>query len=107
MEEVMFTFRGKSYKGFMAASTEEYPHYYWCFVEDPLLIEDLGDCVSFKVEEDGWLQPSGYYPKEYHDLLQAVKALIEQRISLGAFTPSGNQPSLTKESHPHNLHGQP
>lgn len=106
MEEVAFTFRGKSYKGFLAASIDLYPHYYWCYVEDPHLIEELGDCISFKREEKGGLQPSGYYPNEYNDLLQAVKALIEQKIRQAAFAPRGKQLSFTRESYRYHIRGQ-
>lgn len=80
MKEVTFTFRGKAYKGFLAASTEEYPHFYWCYIDDPDLVMELGDCISFKQDKGGLLQPSEYYPKAYREMIQSIKAAVEQSI---------------------------
>lgn len=69
MKEISFTFLGRTYKGFLAVSTEEYPHYYWCCIEDPELREELGDCLSFKIEENGALEPTEPYPKDQARLI--------------------------------------
>lgn len=84
MKEVCFSFRGKSYKGLIAWSTEEYPHFYWCFIDDPSLVKGLGDCISFQKEREGPLRPSEFYPKEYGELVETVKVLVEQTFALSA-----------------------
>ena len=78
MKEVSFTFAGRSYKGFLAISTEEYPHYYWCFIDDPQLVSKIGDCITFQRDKGGVLQLSEVYPGEYRELMDAVKAVVEQ-----------------------------
>lgn len=83
MKEVQFSFRGKSYKGFVAVSTEAYPHYYWCFIDDPELVKEVGDCISFQQEKGGELRPSEYYPRQYSDLVQILRVLVEQTIAAG------------------------
>jgi len=83
MKEVSFTFRGKVYNGFLAASTDEYPHYYWCFISDPQLVKEVGDCISLQQDKGGPLQPTENYPPRYNELLQAVKALAEKIMVAG------------------------
>jgi hypothetical protein len=84
MKEFAFTFRGHTYRGFMAVSQEEYPHYYWCYLDDPQLVNGVGDCLSFKMDVDGDLQPSEPYPAPYHDLVQAVRRVVEKYTTKSA-----------------------
>lgn len=83
MKEVIFTFRNKSHRGLLATSTERYPHYYWCYIDDPELVNDLGDCISFKQEEGRPLEPSEYYPPKYAELVQTIKTILEQIVTAG------------------------
>lgn len=84
MKEVHFSFRGTLYRGLVACSTEAYPHFYWCFIDDPSLVKELGDCISFQKEREGPLRPSEFYPREYGELVETVKALVEQSFALSA-----------------------
>lgn len=80
MKEVIFTFRNKSYRGLLATSTERYPHYYWCYIDDPELVSALGDCISFQQEEGEPLRPSEMYPKPYQELVEHIRTIVEQTI---------------------------
>jgi hypothetical protein len=53
MKEVTIPFRDKTYKGYLATSTDQYPHYYWCFIDDPQLVREIGDCISFQQDKGG------------------------------------------------------
>lgn len=91
MKEFVFLFRGNTYRGFMAVSEEEYPHYYWCYLDDPQLVKAVGDCLSFKVEVDGQLRPSEPYPAGYSDLVQAVGRVVESYRATNAMTTGAEQ----------------
>jgi hypothetical protein len=80
MTPVTFTYKGKSYNGFMEASREDYPYFYWCFLNDSALIEEFGDCITFKKTEDGILRPTQYYAPEYREFLEHLKGVLEQFI---------------------------
>lgn len=84
MKEVRFIFRGVSYRGFLAASTEQYPHYYWCFIDDPQLVKEVGDCISFQQEKGGPLTLTEVYPKPYQDLIEAIKGVVTQNMTATA-----------------------
>lgn len=84
MKEISFTFGGKSYKGSLATSTEEYPHYYWCFIDDPQLAGKIGDCITFQRDQGGVLQLSEIYPAKYRELLNALKTAVEQSMTATA-----------------------
>lgn len=93
MKEFVFSFRGNTYRGFMAVSEEEYPHYYWCYLDDPQLVKVVGDCLSFKMDVDGQLQPSEPYPAGYLDLVQAVRQVVEKYRTAGAVLDAEEQGS--------------
>lgn len=81
MKEVSFTFGNKSYKGYLAISTEEYPHYFWCFIDDPQLVKKVGDCITFQQEKGGQLKPTESFPKTHQDLITAIQTAIQQTIA--------------------------
>ena len=62
MEVLTFTYKGRQHVAKLEVSEEEYPHFYWCFINDLELIEELGDCITFKKDEDGELHPAQVYP---------------------------------------------
>lgn len=78
MKEISFTFLGRTYRGFLAVSTEKFPQYYWCFIEDPELREELGDCLSFKMGENGALETTEPYPKDQARLIKTIREGIEK-----------------------------
>jgi hypothetical protein len=78
MTPIVFTCRGKRYQSFIEASTTEYPYFYWFSLEDPELIGQLGDCLSFQLTEDGVVQPWESYPEAYKDLVNQAQGFIEQ-----------------------------
>lgn len=83
MKEVTFIFRGKSYRGSITVSKEEYPHYYWCFLDDPDLVKEVGDCISFKMDLGEHLQVSERYPEAYRDLVLVIRDLVEKHMIAG------------------------
>jgi hypothetical protein len=78
MEDILtITYRGKEYVITLVASTEEYPHFYWCLIDDPELIEAIGDdCISFKMKQDGVLYPIQFYPGSCQDLVEQLRELL-------------------------------
>jgi hypothetical protein len=85
MKEVSFNFRGKHFRGFIAVSKEEFPHYYWCFLDDPELVKEVGDCITFKMDMGDKLQPAEPYPNRYHDLVQVIRDIVEKQIAANTF----------------------
>lgn len=81
MKEVSFTFGNKSYRGYLATSTEEYPHYYWCFIDDPHLVKEVGDCITFQQDKGGQLKPAESFPKSHQELVSNIQTAIQQTIA--------------------------
>ena len=77
---ITFRFKDAEHKGHLVASKEIYPHFYWCFIEDPELTRELGDCIGFKDQGDGVLEPTEMYPKKYEELITTIKREIEDFI---------------------------
>lgn len=80
MEEVRFSFRRRTYKGFVDVSTKAYPHYYWIFFEDPDLFEELGHCIAFTKEYGSELLLATTGVHQHKWLIHTIKEAVEQFI---------------------------
>ncbi len=80
MDTILYHFKGNTYTGYIVTSKSEYPHYYWCFLEDAELINDLGDCITFQMQRGGDLEPTEFYPSKYESLITHIKELIAEYI---------------------------
>lgn len=78
MKELSFTYLRKIYRGFLAASTQAYPQLYWYFMEDPELCEELGDCLCFKRQGPGPLEPAELFPKHQEWLINTIREVVEK-----------------------------
>ena len=75
MQSVGFNYNGKLYTGSLISSNTEAPEYYWCFLDNKDLINELGECVSFiRKRED--LQTTRPYNEKYSNLIESIKTAI-------------------------------
>jgi hypothetical protein len=76
MHAITFAYRQKLYSGRIISSTQEYPHYYWCLIDDHELAFELDDCIAFRKNPGQPLTPVYTYPKRFDGLLQTMAAVI-------------------------------
>jgi hypothetical protein len=80
MNDVVFEYKGRQYKGQIVSSTNVDPHYHWFYFNDKdisKLIND--DCIGFK-KKGNQLQPTKIYTS-HSELVETVKRVVEMNIS--------------------------
>lgn len=76
---VSFTYKGKSYSGYIITSTDCQPHYYWLFFKDLALIRKFGDSIGFK-QKGNDLVPTQRHSDDL-DFIESIKLLIQSYLS--------------------------
>ena len=77
MDTISFSFKGNIYTAYLVINKSEYPHFYWCFLNDSQLIKDLGDCITFQIEKRGSvLEATDFYSANYRPLITAIKEVL-------------------------------
>ena len=75
---VVFTYQGRPCSGYIIASTEDEPHYYWFFFDNREFIEAIADSVAF-TDDHGRLIPIHNYTPHI-ELVRIIKKMIERFI---------------------------
>jgi hypothetical protein len=76
-----FIYKNREYSGYIVASLNELPHYYWFVFNSPELQKKIGDEVGFMVVE-GKLTPTFTSLAERNsELFSAIEGTIERYIS--------------------------
>lgn len=79
-QTLTLSYEGKEYVITVISSTERYPHFYWCLLDDPYLITLLDDdCVALKLKADGVLHPTEFYQGRAQPLLDCLRSLVVQQ----------------------------
>ena len=77
MDTINFLFKGKAYSAYIVSSINEFPHYFWCFVNDIELASRIGDCLVFRSDGAGIETLKGPV-QEDRALIEILKEIISR-----------------------------
>lgn len=75
MQKERIVYKGKVYQGYVHASTEQQPHFYWFLFQDLELVRIYGDGITFR-REDSELVCNRIYCGD-DEFVAAVKHIVE------------------------------
>ena len=82
MNRIFFTYNGKIIESNVQASMNKEPNYFWCYLKDAELINELGkDCILL-INSKGVFKTPHYYPIKYKDLIYGLERSIKQRFDV-------------------------
>ncbi|MCU7547588.1 hypothetical protein OCK74_00615 [Chitinophagaceae bacterium LB-8] len=82
MNTISFSYNGKTFESEIEYSLHKEPNYFWCYLSDPELIEDLGkNCILFLIYNGKFKTPH-YYSIQHQSLINSMKVSIRQKFEI-------------------------
>ena len=79
--DLLFHYKGHLYEAKVLVSCSEPVHYYRCYLSDRKLIREVGECVTFKTDENsGKLELVYYADKHAYILINSIQEALQYTI---------------------------
>jgi hypothetical protein len=80
MHSISFHYNGKTFESEVEFSLHKQPNYYWCYLNDPELVGELGkNCILF-LNYNGSFKTPHYYPVQYKPMINSLQESIKQHF---------------------------
>ena len=80
MQTICFNYNGRTYESEIEFSLQKEPNYYWCYLNDPELVGDLGkNCILF-LNYNGRFKTPHYYSIQHKSLINSIEESIRQHF---------------------------
>lgn len=80
MNRISFNYNGKTFESEIEYSLHKEPNYFWCYLNDPELVCELGkNCILF-LNYNGRFKTPHYYSVQHKPLINSIEESIKKQF---------------------------